>query len=222
MLIKRTQLFADEPLVAAANFTWLGNSMGAQPGVLGRGDLAGGLPDWTLVGAGATRLFVVEATNLNPDRGAALVGSWPLNQVGMVEESYDRALGPIALGAYRAIRFELPDRDAAVLQPVGREVDALLDAHRAAQRNARPVSPGTTSRPDGLAEVALMTSSRGPVEDDVFILLTYADGSTKVVPLDDADLLTELQALPGFDNETFIKAMSVTEDGMSVLWRSHA
>ncbi len=44
-LIKRGQAFADEPLVAVANFTWVGNSMGAQPGVRGRGDWAGGLPD---------------------------------------------------------------------------------------------------------------------------------------------------------------------------------
>jgi hypothetical protein len=54
-LIKRAQPFADESLVAVANFTWVGNSMGAQPGMRGRGDLAGGLPDWTLIGAGATR-----------------------------------------------------------------------------------------------------------------------------------------------------------------------
>jgi len=40
-LIKRAQGFADEPLVAVANFTWVGNSMGAQPGVCGRGDWAG-------------------------------------------------------------------------------------------------------------------------------------------------------------------------------------
>jgi hypothetical protein len=51
-LIKRAQGFADEPLVAVANFTWVGNSMAAQPGVRGRGEWAGGLPDWTLIGAG--------------------------------------------------------------------------------------------------------------------------------------------------------------------------
>jgi hypothetical protein len=32
-LIMRGQSFADEPLVAVANFTWVGNSMGAPPGV---------------------------------------------------------------------------------------------------------------------------------------------------------------------------------------------
>jgi hypothetical protein len=52
LLIKRAQRFADEPLVAVANFTWVGNSLGAQSGVRGRRDRAGGLPDWTLIGAG--------------------------------------------------------------------------------------------------------------------------------------------------------------------------
>ena len=60
-LIKRAQPFADEALLAVANFTWVGNSMGAQPRVRGRGDWAGGLPDWTLIGAGGTRLFVIAA-----------------------------------------------------------------------------------------------------------------------------------------------------------------
>ena len=80
-LIKRAQPFADETLVAVANFTWVGNSMGAQPGVRGRGDWAGGLPDWTLIGAGASRLFVVAAHHARPDKGTESIGSWPLAQV---------------------------------------------------------------------------------------------------------------------------------------------
>jgi hypothetical protein len=115
LLIARTQPFADEPLVAAANFTWLGNSMGAQSGVRGRDDLAAGIPNWTLIGAGATRLFVAEATHANPDRGAALFGSWPLNQVRLTEQSYDRKAGPVRLGAYRTspfcVRIPVPETD---------------------------------------------------------------------------------------------------------------
>jgi hypothetical protein len=103
-----------------------------------------------------------------------------------------------------------------VLQPFGREVDDLLEAHRA-------VRPHVAARPDGLTEVALMTTSAGPVFDDVFFVLTYRDGTTKSVALgaDDA-LLNELQELPGFDNETFIRAMAVSEEGLSVLWRANA
>jgi hypothetical protein len=68
-LIKRAQPFADEALLAVANFTWVGNSMGAQSGVLGRGDWAGGMPEWTLIGAGGTRLFVIATERQRPDNG---------------------------------------------------------------------------------------------------------------------------------------------------------
>jgi len=74
-LIKCGQPFADEELTTMANFTWVGNSMGAQPGVCGREDRAGGLPAWTLIGAGATRLFIIAADSLRPDKGDALIGS---------------------------------------------------------------------------------------------------------------------------------------------------
>ena len=38
--------------------------------------------------------------------------------------------------------------------------------------------------------------------------------------LGDSDyLLPRLQVLPGFDNEAFIRAMAVSGEGTSVLWR---
>ena len=65
-----------------------------------------------------------------------------------------------------------------------------------------------------------MTTSRGPFEEDVFFVLTYDDGATEAIPHGGAkELLTRLQQLPGFDNETFIQAMGVSEEGISVLWR---
>ena len=212
-LIKRAQSFADEPLVAVANFTWVGNSMGAQPGVLGRRDWAGGLPDWTLIGAGATRLYVIAADRMRPDKGAALIGSWPLAQVRLTEENHPRQVGVVPLGAWRAIRFEFPNREQAVLQPFGREVDDLLQAYRAAESR-------DGVRWDALAEVALLTTSRGPFEEDLFFVLTYDDGANESIPLGEAkDLLPRLQQLPGFDNETFIRAMGISEEGISALWR---
>ncbi len=73
---------------------------------------------------------------------------------------------------------------------------------------------------EALAEVALMTTSSGPFEEDVFFVLTYDDGSNSAVPLGEAaELLPRLQELPGFDNETFIRAMGVSEEGISSLWR---
>jgi hypothetical protein len=50
-------------------------------------------------------------------------------------------------------------------------------------------------------------------------LPTRNDGTNKAIPLGEGqDLLPRLQELPGFDNETFIRAMAVSE-GALVLWR---
>jgi hypothetical protein len=92
---------------------------------------------------------------MRPDKGTALIGSWPLGQVRLIEESHPRQAGPVPLGAWRAIRFDFPDRETAVLQPFGREVDNLLQVHRAAESQ-------DGVRWDALAEVVLMTTSRGP------------------------------------------------------------
>ena len=108
-LIDRAQPFAAEPLAAVANFTWRRS-------------------EWVLVGAGATRLWIVEANRMRPDSGASLIGSWPLEDVSLIEERHPRTAGPIPLGSWRAIRFELPDREPVVLQPFGREVHALMEA----------------------------------------------------------------------------------------------
>ena len=53
-----------------------------------------------------------------------------------------------------------------------------------------------------------MTTSRGPFQDDVFFVLTHDDGSNNAIPPSEAgELLPGLQQLPGFDNETFIRAI---------------
>jgi hypothetical protein len=79
-----------------------------------------------------------------------------------------------------------------------------MTAHRAAQ----PADSQHGVRWEALAEVALMTTSGGPFEEDVFFVLTYDGGSNSAIPLGEAEeLLQRLQELPGFDNETFIRAM---------------
>ena len=75
------------------------------------------------------------------------------------------------------------------------------------------------SRWEGLVEVSLMTTSRGPFEEDVFFLLAFDDGTSRTIPLKDQDLLPRPQQLPGFDNEAFIHAMGVSGEGMWMLWR---
>jgi hypothetical protein len=78
----------------------------------------------------------------------------------------------------------------------------------------------TGVRWDALTEVSLRTTSRGPLEEDVFFVFAYSDGASTAIGIGDSDyILPRVQQLPGFDNEAFITAMAVTEDGNSVLWR---
>jgi hypothetical protein len=149
------------------------------------------------------------------DTGTALIGRWPLTDVHLTEERYPRKVGPIRLGAWRAIRFGFPDRPEAVLQPFGWEVDELLAAHRAAQ-----TLDLTGVRWEAVTEVSLRTTGRGPFEEDVFFVFAYDDGASTAIGLGDSDeVLPRVQRLPGFDNEAFIKAMGASADGVVVLWR---
>jgi hypothetical protein len=71
-----------------------------------------------------------------------------------------------------------------------------------------------------LVEVSLITTSRGPFDEDVFVLLAYDDGTSRTISLgEQQDLLARLQELAGFDNEAFIEAMGVSGEGMWTLWR---
>lgn len=78
----------------------------------------------------------------------------------------------------------------------------------------------TSVRWDALVEVTLMTTSRGPFEEDVFFVLAYDDGTSTTIALGEAEeLLPRLQELPGFDNESFIQAMGVSHESITSLWR---
>jgi hypothetical protein len=51
-------------------------------------------------------------------------------------------------------------------------------------------------------------------------VFAYDDGASTAIGLGDSDdLLTRLQELPGFDNETFVRAMAMSGESTSVLWR---
>ena len=75
---------------------------------------------------------------------------------------------------------------------------------------------------DALATVAILTTSSGPVVDDVFWLLGGDGGTGVVVPSEHApDGFTQrLQELPGFDNEALIEAMLCAEDKLFSCWSS--
>lgn len=73
-----------------------------------------------------------------------------------------------------------------------------------------------------LEEVSVLTKANGPFAEDVFFVLAGRDGSGCVVPQgapESDELLEQLQRLPGFDHEVFIRAMSSTNDARFVCWR---
>jgi hypothetical protein len=75
---------------------------------------------------------------------------------------------------------------------------------------------------DDLQEVVVLTTSDGPFAEDVFFVLAGRDGTGCVVPQgapESTQLLERLQRLPGFDNESLIRAMTSTEDNKFVCWR---
>jgi hypothetical protein len=85
-------------------------------------------------------------------------------------------------------------------------------------------------RPNGKVEsldwadlkiVAVETTDKGPFAADVF---WYLAGETSgcIVPLGatgEPGLVERLQTLPGFDNETLIKAMTSTSNQRFILWQ---
>ena len=88
----------------------------------------------------------------------------------------------------------------------------------------RTMGDGTREsvRWDELEAVLILTTDEGPFREDVFWLLKGREGGCAVPGgAEGMDrLLTRLQALPGFDNEAVIRAMSSTEDATFLCWRS--
>ena len=85
-------------------------------------------------------------------------------------------------------------------------------------------------RPDGAVErvgwadletVEIVTTSDGPFAPDVFWVLYGRDGGCAVPQgaTGDGMLLERLQALPGFDNDAVIEAMSSTSNRRFLCWQ---
>jgi hypothetical protein len=75
-----------------------------------------------------------------------------------------------------------------------------------------------------LQAVIIKTTSNGPFVDDVFWVLV-GQNSGCVVPSETSgsdELLKRLQALPGFDNNAVIRAMSSMNDKDFLCWKKDA
>ncbi|MBI5818786.1 MAG: hypothetical protein HZA88_07345 [Verrucomicrobia bacterium] len=92
-----------------------------------------------------------------------------------------------------------------------------------AVRHVRCNGVTETIRWADLHEVSILTTDKGPFEEDVFFLLIAADGKPGCVVPQFSDgfdkLLRRLQQLPTFDNEAVIKAMGSTSNAKFVCWK---
>jgi hypothetical protein len=78
---------------------------------------------------------------------------------------------------------------------------------------------------DKLVKVSILTTDEGPSAEDFFWLLHAADGTGCVVTNEQAcqaDLLSRLQRLPGFDNAAVIESSGSTNRAEFVCWQGTA
>ena len=78
---------------------------------------------------------------------------------------------------------------------------------------------------DDLDEVGIVTTDEGPFVEDVFFMLMSKDNQVCAIPQGaegNEDLLSRLQLLPDFDNETLIQAMGSTSNQNFRLWKKIA
>lgn len=76
-----------------------------------------------------------------------------------------------------------------------------------------------------LHEVGIVTTDEGPFVEDVFFMLLSEDREGCAIPQSAEgmdELLTRLQALPGFDNNAVIEAMGCTSNSNFRLWEKTA
>ncbi len=71
-----------------------------------------------------------------------------------------------------------------------------------------------------LQEVAIITTDEGPLVDDVFWVLSGVGKGCAVPSESDGmkELLARLQELPGFNNESVIRAMGSTSNSKFICW----
>jgi hypothetical protein len=87
----------------------------------------------------------------------------------------------------------------------------------------RPDGVQQTIRWDDLHEVVIVTTDQGPFQEDVFIFLILADGTSGCTVPHAAEggdaLFARLQKLPGFDHETAVRAMTSTSNAKFPCWK---
>ena len=99
----------------------------------------------------------------------------------------------------------------------------LVECDDEAVRCRWPEDEVETMRWADLQAVWIVTTDRGPWEDDLFFVLEGTEGECTVsseapgVP----GLIERLTQLPGLDEETYFQAFSSSENGRFLIWRRH-
>lgn len=107
-----------------------------------------------------------------------------------------------------------------------KRLKALCEFVECDEERIRRVIPSQieeTIRWKDIAEIAIVTSDKGPFEDDVHWLISNQDKSTGVGFSNGAngieEVLTQLQTLPNFDNQMVVTAMGSTSNQTFVVWK---
>lgn len=143
---------------------------------------------------------------------------WGLGELWMRWRASRMTSGPLDRALYPE---RYASRPPARLEPEGRVVVRVSDCEVVCER-----PDGTVERVgwDDLQKVAVVTTGDGPFAPDVFWVLHGRTGGCAIPQgaTGDRQLLERLQALPGFDNNAVIAAMSSTSDRRFVCWERTA
>ena len=92
-------------------------------------------------------------------------------------------------------------------------------AYLAADANGLTIGPGDLIPWSEILEVRVDTTDAGPYDEDLFLVITARGRVAVRIPSPLVPrVLPQIQRLPGFDNETFIKAMSCASNATFVRW----
>jgi hypothetical protein len=94
-------------------------------------------------------------------------------------------------------------------------------AHLTADATGLTIGPGDQIPWTEVIEVRVETTDAGPYDEDLFLVVIARGRAALRIPSSIVPrVLPQVQRLPGFDNETFIKSMSCTDKAVFVCWRT--
>lgn len=149
-IVEHAQHLCDERLLHGALLTRQGQRIG-QPwgGHQGHAGVAAGLPSWTILAIGPTRVWALLGGTKHPDRAEVVIAEWPRARVTLRDaDGMERVLGAIPV---RLVELGLPNGDRARMRPYTLSLEAALALSTPAPEAAYVVDDDGLERiePDG-------------------------------------------------------------------------